>query len=95
MGRKDGKEPWTGRRILGIAAGAVAVAAGAGAFFLLSAIGDSSSSDQQEQVEADDDPPAPPRRTMKAPGSGGKRIFRDEFEENPKLYFTTLHGKGP
>ncbi|WVZ50476.1 hypothetical protein U9M48_001760 [Paspalum notatum var. saurae] len=93
--KEKSEEPWTGRRVLGVAAaGAVAVAAGA--FFLLSAIGDSSSRDQQEQVEADDDPPAPTRRrTMKAPGSGGKSISRDRFEENPKLYFTTLHGKGP
>ncbi|KAJ1256191.1 hypothetical protein BS78_K068800 [Paspalum vaginatum] len=53
MERNDEKEksgePWTGRRVLGVAAaGAVAVAASA--FFLLSAIGDSSSRDQQEQA---------------------------------------------
>ncbi|WVZ50543.1 hypothetical protein U9M48_001785 [Paspalum notatum var. saurae] len=100
MGRKDGKEkneePWTGRRVLGVAAAAAgAVAVAAGAFFLLSAIGDSSSSDQQEQVKAYDDPPVPPRRTMKAPGSGGESIFRDRFEEDPKNYFRTQRLKGP
>ncbi|KAJ1276342.1 hypothetical protein BS78_05G207400 [Paspalum vaginatum] len=95
---KSEEEPWTGRRVLGVAAaGAVAVAAGA--FFLLSAIGDSSSSrdhQQEQQVKADDGPPASARRrTMKAPGSGGESIVRDRFEEDPKNYFRTQRQKGP
>ncbi|KAJ1276334.1 hypothetical protein BS78_05G206700 [Paspalum vaginatum] len=81
--KEKSEEPWTGRSVLGVAAaGAVAVAAGA--FFLLLTIGDSSNND----------PPAPPRRTMKAPGSGGKSISRDRFVEDPTNYFKIQRDKG-
>lgn len=89
---KSSEEPSVGRRILGVAAaGAVAVAAGA--FFLLSAVGDNSA----DKDHAAEDTLAPPqsRKTMKAPGSGGENIFRDRFEDDPKNYFKTRRQKGP
>ncbi|CAL4979880.1 unnamed protein product [Urochloa decumbens] len=83
--RKDkerSEEPWSGRRILGVAvAGAVAVAAGA--FFMLSSIGEGA---EQEQTEG---------RTMKGPDTGGERISRDKFEADPKNYLKTNRQKGP
>uniref|UniRef100_A0A0D9Y0R4 Uncharacterized protein n=1 Tax=Leersia perrieri TaxID=77586 RepID=A0A0D9Y0R4_9ORYZ len=77
-------KPWNGRRILGVAAaGAFAGAVAAGAFFLLSAIGESS---RDTDKTADDDDP--PTRTMKAPGTGGKVIIsRDKFEDDTAGYF--------
>ncbi|CAD6253179.1 unnamed protein product [Miscanthus lutarioriparius] len=84
--KEKSEEPWVGRRILGIAAaGAVAVAAGA--FLLLSSVGD----DEQ----AADDTTARPRKTMKGPGSGGEHISRDKFEKDAANYFRTGRQKGP
>ncbi|CAO2142354.1 unnamed protein product [Urochloa humidicola] len=78
--KEKSEGPWAGRRILGVAAaGAVAVAAGA--FFMLSRMGE-----EQEQTEG---------RTMKGPDTGGERISRDKFEADPKNYFRTNRQKGP
>ncbi|KAJ1288164.1 hypothetical protein BS78_02G069300 [Paspalum vaginatum] len=76
------KKPWAGRLILGVAAAVGVVIVGAS--ILRSAIGDSV--DQEEEEEKND-----PRKktTMKAPGSGGQIISRDEFVKNPKEYFST------
>nr|CAB3480291.1 unnamed protein product [Digitaria exilis] len=69
------KKPWVGRRFLGVAAAAGAVAVAVGAFFVLSRLGDSAEEDQTA-----DDPPAP---TLKGPGAGGKMINRNNFERGP------------
>ena len=92
--KEKSKEPWVGRRILGVAAaGAVAVAAvAAGAFFLLSSVGDSSA-DKDDQEE-DDTAARPMRKTMKGPGSGGELISRDKFNEDAANYFRTGRQKG-
>ncbi|CAO2144727.1 unnamed protein product [Urochloa humidicola] len=81
--KEKSEEPWAGRRILGVvAAGAVAVAAGA--FFMLSRMGEGA---EQEQTEG---------RTMKGPDTGGERISRDKFEADPKNYLRTNNRqKGP
>ncbi|CAO2146642.1 unnamed protein product [Urochloa humidicola] len=80
--KEKSKEPWAGRRILGVAAaGAVAVAAGA--FFMLSRMGEGV---DQEQTEG---------RKMKGPDTGGETISRDKFEADPKNYFKTSRQKGP
>jgi hypothetical protein len=90
--KEKSKKPWVGRLILGVAAaGAVAVAAGA--FLLLSSVGDSSADKDDEQ--AADDTTARPRKTMKGPGSGGEHISRDKFEEDTANYFRTGRQKGP
>lgn len=82
------EEPWAGRRFLGVAAaGAVAVAAGA--FFVLSRLGDST-----EENQTVDDPPARPGRTMKGPGTGGERINRHNFEEAPADFFRKSRRNG-
>ena len=88
---KSEEEPWNGCRILGATAGAVAVAAGA--FFVLSRIGDSTGQDQMAAAD-DDDPSARPRRTMKGPGTGSESISRDRFEADPKAFFKTGRQKG-
>ncbi|KAG0530592.1 hypothetical protein BDA96_05G199800 [Sorghum bicolor] len=89
--KEKSEEPWVGRRILGVAAaGAVAVAAGA--FFLLSSVGDSSA-DKGDQAE-DDTAARPMRKTMKGPGSGGELISRDKFNEDAANYFRTGRQKG-
>jgi len=90
--KEKSEEPWVGRRILRVAAaGAVAVAAGA--FLLLSSVGDSSADKDDEQ--AADDTTARPRKTMKGPGSGGEHISRDKFEKDTANYFRTGRQKGP
>jgi hypothetical protein len=84
------KKSWVGRLILGVAAaGAVAVAAGA--FLVLSSVGDSST-DMDDQ--AADDTTARPRKTMKGPGSGGEHISREKFEKDAANYFRTGRQKG-
>ncbi|KAJ1288091.1 hypothetical protein BS78_02G063000 [Paspalum vaginatum] len=84
--KEKSKKPSAGRLILGVvvAAVGVVVVGVAGAFILLSEIGDS--------VDQEEDDPG--RSTMKAPGSGGQTICRERFEENPKNYFRTQRERG-
>ncbi|CAL4983385.1 unnamed protein product [Urochloa decumbens] len=79
--KKKSKKPWVGPCILAVAT-ASAVAVAAGAFFMLSRIGEG----DQEQTEG---------RTMKGPDTGGERISRGKFEADPKNYFRTNRLKGP
>ncbi|CAN6372957.1 unnamed protein product [Urochloa humidicola] len=76
--KKKSKKPWVGPCIL-----AVATAVTAGAFFMLSRIGEGA---DMEPTEG---------RTMKGPDTGGERISRDKFEADPKNYFRTNRLKGP
>ncbi|KAG2641956.1 hypothetical protein PVAP13_2KG220892 [Panicum virgatum] len=83
MERNEEEKP---RRIVGVAvaAGAVAVAAGA-FFFMLSRIGDDGA-EVQDQTAG---------RTMKGPGTGGERISRAKFKADTKKFFKTSRSKGP
>ncbi|KAG6709634.1 hypothetical protein I3843_06G135400 [Carya illinoinensis] len=64
-------------------AGAVAAGVGvlAGAVALLSTVG----SEQPGATAA--------KKTMKAPGRQGTRMYRDDFEDNPKDYFRGLRNE--